>query len=337
MLTVTERGLYCAAGDFHIDPWRPVARAVITHAHSDHARAGSGAYLCASDGVGVLRVRLGDRASITGLRYGGTARLNDVQVSFHPAGHVLGSAQIRLERAGEIWVVSGDYKMQADPTCAAFEPVRCHTFVTESTFGLPVYRWPEPVEVFAEINDWWRTNQQQGRASVLLGYSLGKAQRLLAGVDASLGPLFAHAAVCEFLPAYAAAGVALPPVAVATREALRAAGARALVVAPPAAEGTGVLNALGDCSTALASGWMLIRGTRRRRGTDRGFALSDHADWPGLLAAIRAGGATRVLVTHGQSGPLVRWLREEGWQAEALSTRFAGETGENEPPQPRGG
>jgi putative mRNA 3-end processing factor len=325
MLTVTKHGLYCAAGDFYIDPQRSVERALITHAHSDHARPGSRAYLCASDGVDVLRVRLGRDARITGMPYGEATRLNEVSVSFHPAGHVLGSAQIRLECRGEVWVVSGDYKTQVDPTCAAFEPVRCHTFVTESTFGLPVYRWPEPVAVFAGINDWWRSNQEEGRASVLFGYSLGKAQRLLAGVDASLGPIFAHGAVRDFLPAYQAAGVKLPPVRASTRENLRGAGPRALIIAPPAAEGSTLLDTLGEVSTAFASGWMLIRSTRWRRGASRGFALSDHADWPGLLDAISATGATRVLVTHGFSSPLVRWLNETGRPAEALPTRSAGE------------
>ena len=325
MLTLTKHGLYCAAGDIHIDPWRPVERALITHAHSDHARPGSRAYLCSSDGVGVLRVRLGRDARITGLGYGETTRLNEVNVSLHPAGHVLGSAQIRLEHRGEVWVVSGDYKTCVDPTCAAFEPVRCHTFVTESTFGLPVYRWPEPEAVFAEINDWWRSNQQAGRASVLYGYSLGKAQRLLAGVDAALGPIFATSTVRDFLPAYEAAGVKLPPVQAATKEVLQAAGARALVIGPPAAEASALLDTPGDVSTAFASGWMLVRGTRRRRGAERGFALSDHADWPGLLDAIGATGAGRVLVTHGATASLVRWLNENGRQAEALAARFIGE------------
>ena len=328
MLSVTESGLYCAAGDFYIDPWRPVARALITHAHSDHARPGSRAYLCAQAGVEVLRVRLGREAVIHGVRYGETRNFGDVNVSLHPAGHVLGSAQIRLECRGEVWVVSGDYKTQVDPTCAAFEPVRCHTFITESTFGLPVYRWPEPTTVFAEINAWWRANQAQGRTSVLFGYSLGKAQRLLAGVDASLGPILTHGAVREFLPAYVAAGVSFPPTEPAARENVHAAGGRALVIAPPAADGSPWLEALGDVSTAFASGWMLLRGTRRRRGADRGFVLSDHADWPGLLGAIRATGAERVLVTHGAAAPLVRWLNENGWQAAALATRFTGEAEE---------
>jgi len=321
MLTVTDHGLYCAAGDFHIDPWRPVERALITHAHSDHARPGHRAYLCAAEGVGVLRVRLGQQVAVTGLPYGATTRLNQVEVSFHPAGHLLGSAQIRIEHRGEIWVVSGDYKTQPDPTCAAFQPLRCHTFITESTFALPIYRWPDPATVFAEINDWWQCNQQEGRTSVLLGYSLGKAQRLLAGLDARLGPIFVHDAVRDFLPAYEAAGVKLPPTQVVTTDNLRTAGPRAMIVAPPAAAGSALLQSLGEASVGFASGWMLIRSMRWRRRADRGFTLSDHADWPGLLTAIEATGAERVLVTHGAAAPLVRWLNETGRPAEALATR----------------
>ncbi len=333
MLSVTEDGLYCAAGNFHIDPWRPVGRALITHAHSDHARAGSRAYLCADEGVGVLRLRVGDGAGIEGLRHGETIRVGDVGVSFHPAGHVLGSAQIRLEHRGEVWVVSGDFKTHADPTCAPFEPVRCHTFVTECTFGLPIYRWPDPDAVFADINGWWRANQGAGRTSVLFGYSLGKAQRLLAGVDAGVGPILVHASIAAFLPAYAAAGVRLPRVETATVAGVRASAGRALIIAPPAAASAPWLDAAGDVSEGCASGWMLVRGNRRRRGADRGFVLSDHADWPGLIGAIRATGAGRVLATHGMTGPLVRWLNENGWRAEALPTRYAGDVAEEDLPR----
>ena len=270
-------------------------------------------------GVEVLRLRVGREASVTGLRYGERLDVNGVAVSFHPAGHVLGSAQIRLEHQGEVWVVSGDYKRQADPTCAAFEPVRCHTFVTESTFGLPIYRWPEPGLVFDEINAWWRANRERGRTSVLFGYSLGKAQRLLAGVDPAVGPIFVHEAVRQFLPAYAAAGVILPATDLATAEKVSAARGKALVIAPPAGGEFAGLSGMGGVSTAFASGWMLFRAARRQRGGGRGFVLSDHVDWTGLIATIRETGASRVLVTHGVAGPLVRWLNENGWQAEALS------------------
>jgi putative mRNA 3-end processing factor len=314
-------------GDFYVDPWRPVGRALITHAHADHARPGSQAYLCAEPGRAVLVERLGSASLIETLPYGQSREINGVRVSFHPAGHLLGSAQIRLEHQGEVWVVSGDYKTESDPTCACFEPVRCHVFITESTFGLPVYRWCPAEEILAEINTWWRGNQTQGRTTVILAYGLGKAQRILHGLDRSAGPIFVHGAIARFLPAYSNAGIDLPPVQAASEEAVRAAQGQALVMAPPAAARSTWLEKLDDVATAFASGWMQLRGTRRRYGADRGFALSDHADWEGLLGSIRATGASRVLVTHGYVDVLVRWLRELGQNAEPLLTPFTGEEG----------
>jgi putative mRNA 3-end processing factor len=328
MLEVTEEGLYCRAGDFHIDPWRGVPRALITHAHSDHARSGSSSYLCANDSVGLLKQRLGASIQVTGVRYGESLTIGATKVSFHPAGHVLGSAQIRVEHRGEIWVASGDYKTHADPTCAAFEPVRCHVFLTESTFGLPVYHWPAPSNIVEDIHAWWRTNQSENRTSVIFAYSLGKAQRILASVDPGIGPILVHGAVRNLLPHYEAAGIHLPETAHATKESVRAAQSRALVIAPPAADGSVWVDSFGEVSTAFASGWMLLRGTRRWRAVDRGFAISDHADWDGLLASIRATGAERILVTHGYSSQLARWLNENGWQAEVLRTHYEGDSSE---------
>ena len=321
-------GLYCPPGDFHVDPWRPVARAVVTHAHADHARRGHGAYLAHADSAGVLRARLGDIALDT-LAWGEAVAINGVRVSLHPAGHVLGSAQVRIEWRGEVWVVSGDYFVsgagpERNPTCAPFEPVRCHCFVTESTFGLPVYRWKPQAEVFAEIDAWWRGNAGAGRASLLLGYSFGKAQRLLAGVDASTGPIVCHGAVESVNEAYRAAGVPLPP----TRridELTKAELARALVVAPPAVHGSAWARRLGEHGDAFASGWMQLRGARRRHGVDRGFVLSDHADWPGLQQAVAATGAARVIVTHGYEAVMVRWLRQQGLEADSFSTEYGEE------------
>jgi len=322
LLQVNEHGLYCEVGGFYVDPWQPVDQAVITHAHSDHARRGCGSYLTALPGEVLLRHRLGTGAAIRGLPYGESIQIDGVHVSFHPAGHLLGSAQVRLEHAGEIWVVSGDYKLQADPTCEPFEPVKCHVFLTEATYGLPVFRWPSPEGVFAEINDWWAGNRDAGRTSVLFGYALGKAQRLLAGVDSSLGPIVAHGAVADLVPAYVAAGVQLPEVYRAEPQWVQAVRGRGLLVAPPSAIGTPWLRKFGPICTAFASGWMQIRGTRRRRSLDRGFVLSDHADWDGLLMAVRETGAERIGVSHGFAAPLVRWLNEEGWQSWVVPTRF---------------
>jgi putative mRNA 3-end processing factor len=324
VIELTDSGLYCAAGDFYIDPWRPVPRAVVTHAHGDHARRGSRAYLAARDGERVLRTRLGDDATIQAIAYAEPILLNGVRVSLHPAGHILGSAQVRVEHRGEVWVISGDYKVGADATCAPFEPLRCHSFVTESTFGLPIYRWRAQADLFDEINGWWRANQQAGKASLLFAYALGKSQRVLAGLDPAIGPIYTHGAVERLNADYRAAGVALPATTYAAAG-RRADWSQALIVAPPSAQGTPWMRRFGTVSTGFASGWMQLRGTRRRKAVDRGFALSDHADWPGLLAAIAATGAERVWVTHGYSAVLARWLSERGLEASAISTRFEGE------------
>jgi putative mRNA 3-end processing factor len=327
VLSLTEAGLYCASGDFYVDPWRPVPRAVITHAHADHARPGCERYLTSTTGAPVLRLRLGPGADIDSIRYGETVDLQGVRLSLHPAGHILGSSQVRVERNGRICVVSGDYKIESDATCEPFEPVRCHTFVTESTFGLPIYRWPRQDTVFAAINAWWRSTRDAGGCAVLFGYSLGKAQRLLAGLDASIGAIFTHGAVEPLNEVYRSTGVSLP----ATTYVGAAEGERwegALILAPPSASGSPWMRRFGEVSSGFASGWMMIRGARRRRALDRGFVLSDHADWPGLLETIEATGADRVYVTHGYSAVLVRWLREHGKDAYALATRFEGELDE---------
>ncbi len=329
LIVTRPEGLYCAAGDFYIDPWRPVHRAVITHAHADHARRGHGHYLAAAPAEGVLRSRLGP-ITLQTLAYGEQIDHFGVRLSLHPAGHVLGSAQVRLEHAGRVWVASGDYFVSgAEPdgaednaTCAAFEPVRCDCFITESTFGLPIYRWRAQREVFDDINAWWRSNAEAGRASLLLAYSFGKAQRVLNGVDAGIGPLLVHGAVEPLNQAYRAAGVALPPTQLVTDVTDKSVFQRALVIAPPGAQGTPWAQRLGVCSDAFASGWMQLRGARRRQSLDRGFVLSDHADWPGLQRAIRATGAERVIVTHGYEAVMVRWLTEQGLLAGSFSTEY---------------
>jgi putative mRNA 3-end processing factor len=331
LIVLRPQGLYCPAGDFHIDPWRPVQRAVLTHAHADHARAGHASYLATAISAGVLRARLGDDVALQGVAYGEVVDIHGVRVSLHPAGHVLGSAQVRVEHRGRVWVASGDYFVSgvhgdANPTCAPFEPLRCHCFITESTFGLPIYRWRAQAAVQREINAWWQANADDGRASLLMGYAFGKSQRLLAGLDASIGPIAAHGAVENINAAYRAAGVALPAtqrVAQLSRDELK----RALVLAPPSAQNSAWARRLGaDASDAFASGWMRLRGARRRRGVDRGFVLSDHADWPGLQRAIRATGAERVIVTHGYEAVMVRALSQQGLQAQAFATEYGDDT-----------
>ena len=325
LIIARPEGLYCPPGDFHLDPWRPVDRAVITHGHGDHARFGSRHYLAARPSEGILRKRLGAAINLDTLPYGESIDHHGVRLSFHPAGHVLGSAQVRLEYRGEVWVASGDYKLEDDGTCAPFEPVRCDTFVTESTFGLPIYRWRPQAEIFGAINTWWRNNADVGRASVLYCYAFGKAQRILSGLDPSIGPILAHGAVLPLTDVYRAADVRLPDIHYAGTFTDKAQLRRAIVLAPPSAQSTTWLRRFGEFSDAFASGWMQLRGTRRRRGVDRGFALSDHADWPGLQSAIAATGARRVFVTHGYSSVMVRWLREQGLHAQEFTTAYGEE------------
>jgi putative mRNA 3-end processing factor len=320
LVVARPEGLYCPPGDFYIDPWQPVGHALITHAHGDHLRLGHGRYLTTEAGRHVVTQRVGPVALQT-LAYREAIAHRGVRISFHPAGHVLGSAQIRLEHEGRVWVVSGDYKTGPDATCTPFEPVRCDVFITESTFGLPVFRWAPQREVFDGINAWWQDNAEAGRASIVYAYSFGKAQRVLTGLDPAIGPIIVHGAVAAMDEAYRQSGVDLPP----TRSVLDASPAelrRCLVVAPPSAQGSAWLRRFGDYSDAFASGWMLLRGARRRRNVDRGFILSDHADWPGLLEAIAATGAPRVIVTHGYVEPLVRYLAEQGLQSGAFKTQY---------------
>ncbi|MEO8077246.1 MAG: ligase-associated DNA damage response exonuclease [Acidobacteriota bacterium] len=331
LLAETESGLLCAAGGFHLDPWQPVSRAVITHAHGDHARPGSAAYLCANDSLPLLRRRFGRDACIESLPYGQSATVGTVRVSFHPAGHVLGSAQVRIESAEGVWIVSGDYKRVPDPTCAPFEPLRCDTFITESTFGLPIYRWDPTASVIDEIKGWWEANAAAGRASVLFCYAIGKAQRVLAELmRVTDRAVYVHGMMQGMIDVYRESGVAMLPV---TPVIERARGSRSsastfageLVLAPLSARGTPWMRRLGDLSDGFASGLMRVRGVRRQRAFDRGFVLSDHADWPALLETIHDTGATRVLATHGHAEPLARFLAERGLESGTIRTAWEGE------------
>jgi putative mRNA 3-end processing factor len=319
VLTFTDRGIYCPAGDFHIDPWRPVDRAVITHGHSDHARPGHAAYLATPQALPVIRARLGDIAADT-LPYGEVRRIGGAAVSFHPAGHVPGSAQVRVEVGGQVWVVSGDYKVEADGLSEPWEAVACHAFVSECTFGLPVFRWAPQGEVVAGIARWWQATADQGRVAILGAYGLGKAQRILAALP-PVGPLLTHGAVEGPTEILRGQGYRLP----ATTRVSGPAPKGALVIAPPSTLGSRWAAKLGPSAEAFASGWMALRGIRRRRGLGTGFVLSDHADWPGLNAAIRATGATRVFVTHGYTAVFRRWLEGQGYDAGIVETSWEGE------------
>jgi putative mRNA 3-end processing factor len=331
VLKETAQGLHCPAGGFYIDPWQPVERALLTHAHGDHARPGSAAYLCTPQTVPLLRRRFGPDAVLESLPYGQPMTIGSVQVSFHPAGHVLGSAQIRIEGEEGVWVVAGDYKRAADPTCTPFEPVRCDTFITESTFGLPIYRWDETSAIMADILAWWNASRDAGKTAVIFCYTVGKAQRLLSELSQLTDtPVYVHGMMTGMIEAYREAGVELPEVRQviernpSARE-RKASLAGALVLAPLSARGTPWMRRLGTHSDAFASGLMRVRGVRRQRAYDKGFVISDHADWPALLQTISETGAARVLATHGHAEPLARFLQSTGLESGIIRTAWEGE------------
>ena len=325
LLVLTDKGYYCPQADLYIDPWRKVDKALLTHAHADHARPGMQHYLAHKDSENVLRLRLGASISLQTLEYGQPLIMNGVEITLFPAGHVPGSAQARLSYKGESWVVSGDYKLEDDGLSPAFEPVRCQHFITESTFGLPVYRWRPQSQVAEELNAWWRGLAERGENGVISAYSLGKAQRVLKLLDRSIGEVYCHSAIAQTNRALESQGFGFGP-----WKAMSEAGAErqrgALVIAPPAASGAAALKKWGDYETAHCSGWMNMRGQRRWGNLDRGFVLSDHADWTSLNKAVEATGAENIYVTHGFSAAFARYLREEkGLNAQTVKTMFSGD------------
>lgn len=325
LVELRPEGLYCPAGDFHIDPWRPVPRAVITHGHGDHARIGMGEYHCSAGSLPILRWRLGEQRYHVH-EHSEPFDIGDARVSLHPAGHVLGSVQVRIEAGGEVWVASGDYKRQPDPTCAPFEPVRCDVFITEATFGLPVYRWPDTREVVRDIVDWRERCAARGEAAVLFCYALGKAQRLLAELAAVTDrPALLHGAIAAGVQVYRDAGIAMLATRAVAEEEKGRDFAGELILAPPSAAGSPWMRRFRGAQTGFASGWMRLRGNRRRRNYDRGFVVSDHADWPDLMCTVRETGARRVIATHGSTDAIVRALNESGVAAEAFRTSFGDE------------
>jgi putative mRNA 3-end processing factor len=325
LIKATDRGMYCEAGNFYIDPWMPVEHAIVTHAHGDHLHAGSSEYYLAAAGIGVARRRLPAQAVLKPLQYGESIALGDTRVSLHPAGHILGSSQVRVEHRDRVWVVSGDYKRDPDPTCQPFEVVPCDVFVSEATFALPAYRWPETSSVALEILEWWHANTERGVASVLFAYALGKAQRVLAELSVHTSEsVFLHGSVGTLTDAYRETGVRMlttRPATVSTP--LDYAGA--LIIAPPSAAGSPWMRRFGEHRTGFCSGWMRVRGDRRRRGYDRGFVLSDHADWPSLLRTFNETGAKRILLTHGYTDAMCRYLQERGIDASAVRTEYGAE------------
>lgn len=327
LIEFREEGLYCPPAKVYIDPWRPVNKALITHAHADHARWGMKSYLAHELSVPVMKHRLGQDINCQGLKYDERLSINGVEISFHPAGHIPGSSQIRLEHKGEVWVISGDYKTQADRISTPFEPIKCHHFVTESTFGLPIYRWPTEEEVALEINQWWEKNRSEGKCSLIAAYSLGKAQRILSLLDASIGPIYCHGAVANTNDLLLEQGLDLPEYKRIEGREKKSDFKNAMVICPPSALGSSWSKKLQPYRSAFASGWMALRGARRRRAADRGFVISDHADWPGLNQAVKATEAENIYVTHGYQELYAQWLREEmQLNATAVKTLFEGES-----------
>lgn len=326
LLELTASGLYCPQADVFIDPWKPVDKAVITHAHADHSRWGMKHYLAHHHSEQVMRLRLGQDINLETLEYREPIHINGVQISLHPAGHIPGSAQVRLEYKEKIVVVSGDYKVEDDGLAAAFEPVKCHEFVSECTFGMPVYTWEPQAAIIEKINAWWKANAEQGRNSVLFAYSLGKAQRVINNLDLSIGEVFAHGAIWNVNQALIANGVKVRDIPKVTQEIPKSRFKGSLIMAPPSAMGTHWMKKFSPYRTAVCSGWMAIRGARRRRAVDTGFVLSDHADWSGLIQAIQATEAEKVYLTHGSTAVFERYLEEElGVEAVALETLFEGD------------
>lgn len=333
LIEFRPEGLYCPQADVHIDPWRKVPKALITHAHADHSRFGMGSYLAHRLSLPIMRLRLGKDIVAQGVAYGEQLQINGVEISFHPAGHVVGSSQIRLSYRGETWVITGDYKTEDDGLTTPYEPVRCTHFLTECTFGLPIYRWEPQVEIARQINAWWASNAEMGRASLISAYSLGKAQRVLHLLDPSIGPIYTHGAVEQMNQVIRASGVELPPsiqvIAQGPNAHKKGDFRRAIIIAPPGAIDSAWSKRFQPLSLGIASGWMALRGARRRRAADRGFVLSDHADWDGLNQAVKASGAEHIYVTHGYTEIYSRWLKEQGYDAHIVQTEFGEEEASN--------
>jgi len=328
LIDFTSSGLYCPVADVYIDPWKPVDYAIISHAHADHARMGNLKYLAHKDSLPVLKHRLGMYTNVQAVDYGETIYKNGVKISLHPAGHIIGSSQVRLEYKGEVWVVSGDYKLERDYISQPFESVKCDVFITESTFGLPIFNWRNPKEVFQEINNWWAENIEHGRYSILAGHALGKTQRILHNLDTRHGKIFAHGSIESMNEVLRRQGLPLPPIEKLTPEVDLHELHTGLILAPLSSLNSRWITNFTPSSIAVASGWMGLRGAKRRKVIDRGFVLSDHADWNQLKQAVILSGAKKVYVTSGYSSAFSRWMDEKGIENYAVKTMFTGEMNE---------
>ena len=328
LLAFNEKGIFCEQANVYLDPWKPVKNAIISHGHADHSRWGHEKYITHHSNVPIIKHRLGD-IEVAGKEWNESFTINGVKFSLHPAGHIIGSSQIRVEYKGEVWVFTGDYKMEDDGVAVPYEPVKCHSFITECTFGLPAFKWLPQQQVMEDINKWWQQNKEDGRTSVLFAYTLGKAQRLLKHLDPSIGKIYTHGAV-ENMTNVLRPMMDFPETVRMTREITKEEIKGSMVLAPPSAHGTPWLRKMVPYVTATASGWMTFRGARRRRAIDKGFVISDHCDWQGLLSAIKETGCEKVICTHGYTEIFCRYLNEQGYDARTAETQYEGELGEME-------
>lgn len=321
LLSLTDKGLYCALGDFYIDPWKEVDRAIITHGHGDHAHTGMKEYITVDEGEFIVRKRI-PNANLKTFPYRKPFRMGEVDVSFHPAGHILGSSQVRIQYKDEVWVFTGDFKRDLDLTCEPFEVVPCDVFISEATFSLPVYRWPDFRLEMKEIYEWWMKNREEGFNSVLCCYALGKAQRIIAGLrELTDETIWVHGTVDELNQSYAKTGLSWPnvlKVPLESKEKFKG----AMILCPPSALGSSWNKRLSPKKVAFASGWMRLRGNRRRKGYERGFVISDHADWPSLIKTVKETGCRKVYFTHGNTESIVKYLNEEGISAYDLKLPY---------------
>lgn len=328
LLEFTNKGIYCAAAGVYLDPWKPVPKAIISHGHADHSRWGHEQYITHHKNVPIIKHRLGD-ITVAGKAWGEQFSINNVTFSLHPAGHIIGSSQIRVAHKGEVWVFSGDYKTENDGVCRPYEPISCHTFITECTFGLPAFSWTPQKEVLNNINQWWVQNKEEGKTSVLFGYSLGKAQRLLKYLNTDIGPIYTHGAI-ENMTEVLRPLVTFPKTTLITRDTKKEALQGSMVLAPPSTHGSTWIKKMTPYVTGSASGWMAFRGHRRRRAIDKGFVLSDHCDWEGLLQSIAATGAEKIICTHGYTDIFSRYLQEQGYDARTEQTQYTATAEEGE-------
>jgi putative mRNA 3-end processing factor len=320
LLTFNDRGIYCSKANIYIDAWKPVDKVIVSHAHADHSKYGHKYYLSHNWSVPIIKHRLGN-INIEGKDWGEKFYINGVQFSLHPAGHVVGSAQIRIEYQGNVWVYTGDYKREDDHLSTPFQVVKCNTLITECTFGLPAFNWKNQHLVYQEINSFWNDCKSNNQTAVVFAYSLGKAQRLLTNLDLGIGKVYTHGAV-ENLNEVIRTYKNLPKSTRITRETKKQDLIGSLVIAPPSTNGTAWLKKMVPYVTSSASGWMTFRGARRRRAIDRGFVLSDHCDWKDLIKTIKETQAENIICTHGYKDIFSKYLNENGYNSFIENTPF---------------